>query len=76
MNPITNQTEQIDECSLMPQMCHHGTCINTPGSFECQCNRGYIYDADAHQCIGKLKIFVLNYKLLSLPDIKTIAMGN
>jgi len=52
INPMTNQTEQINECALMPQMCQHGQCINTPGSFECQCDRGYVYDEDAHQCIG------------------------
>ena len=59
-NRITNQTEEIDECSLMPTMCKHGQCMNTPGSFECQCNRGYSYDINVHQCIGKL--FVFNHK--------------
>ena len=53
MNPITNHSEEIDECALMPTMCTHGNCMNTPGSFECQCNRGYIYDQDSHQCIDE-----------------------
>ena len=48
---MTNQTEEIDECHLMPTMCNHGSCINTPGSFECMCNRGFFYDVDSHQCI-------------------------
>lgn len=48
---MTNQTEEIDECLLMPTMCNHGTCINTPGSFECLCDRGYVYDENSHQCI-------------------------
>jgi len=51
MNPMTNQTEEIDECQLMPNMCKHGTCLNTPGSFECLCDRGFIYDENSHQCI-------------------------
>ncbi|XP_008486532.1 latent-transforming growth factor beta-binding protein 4-like, partial [Diaphorina citri] len=51
MNPMTNKTEEIDECNLMPNMCNHGTCMNTPGSFHCQCNRGFLYDSDTHQCI-------------------------
>jgi fibrillin 2/3 len=55
INPMTNQTEHINECALMPQMCQHGQCINTPGSFECQCDRGYVYDEAAHQCIGTAK---------------------
>lgn len=51
-NPMTNATEEIDECALMPQMCSHGVCINTAGSFHCICDPGYIYDEFAHQCIG------------------------
>lgn len=52
VDPWTNRTEDIDECRLMPQMCSHGVCLNVPGSFECQCHRGYVYDLDSHQCIG------------------------
>lgn len=51
MNKITNQTEEIDECLLMPSMCNNGVCVNIPGSFECHCNRGYNYDENSHQCI-------------------------
>ncbi|KAF6210291.1 hypothetical protein GE061_013395 [Apolygus lucorum] len=53
VNPITNQTEEIDECKLMPTMCNHGACMNTPGSFECHCNRGFSYDIDGHQCFDE-----------------------
>lgn len=52
LNPMTNKTEEIDECALMPQLCNHGVCVNTPSSFECICDNGYIYDKYAHQCIG------------------------
>lgn len=51
VNPMTNKTMEINECELMPNMCSHGQCMNTPGSFECMCNRGYIYDINSHQCI-------------------------
>ncbi|KAG8223124.1 hypothetical protein J437_LFUL000545 [Ladona fulva] len=51
MNPLTNRSEEIDECRLMPIMCRNGKCLNTPGSFECQCNNGYVYDSESHQCI-------------------------
>lgn len=37
----------------MPTMCTHGRCMNTPGSFECQCDHGFIYDQDSHQCIDE-----------------------
>lgn len=53
-NPMTNQTIEIDECELMPQMCKHGACLNTPGSFECICNHGFEFDLDSHQCIGRI----------------------
>lgn len=51
---MTGLSKEIDECALMPQMCQNGVCMNVPGSFKCECNRGYIYDEDAHQCIGKI----------------------
>jgi len=54
MNPMTNRTEEIDECTLMPNMCNHGSCVNTPGSFHCSCDGGYVYDANSHQCIGAI----------------------
>lgn len=53
IDPMTGISKEIDECTLMPQMCQNGVCMNVPGSFKCECNRGYVYDEDAHQCIGK-----------------------
>ena len=33
----------IDECALNLHDCHpNATCINVPGSYKCQCNKGYI----------------------------------
>ncbi|KAK2087253.1 hypothetical protein P7K49_033160 [Saguinus oedipus] len=31
----------IDECRISPDLCGQGTCVNTPGSFECNCFPGY-----------------------------------
>ena len=56
---MTGLSKEIDECALMPQMCQNGICMNVPGSFKCECNRGYIYDEDAHQCIGNSFNFTL-----------------
>ena len=50
---MTGLSKEIDECTLMPQMCQNGVCMSVPGSFKCECNRGYVYDEEAHQCIGK-----------------------
>ena len=35
----------IDECARDIDDCNeHAACTNTPGSFECRCNDGYIGD--------------------------------
>lgn len=31
----------IDECHISPDLCGQGTCVNTAGSFECECFEGY-----------------------------------
>lgn len=31
----------IDECRISPDLCGPGACVNTPGSFECECFEGY-----------------------------------
>lgn len=42
----------IDECRTMFGVCENGRCINTPGSFTCQCQRGYELTANQN-CIGQ-----------------------
>ena len=34
-------------------MCQNGLCMNTIGSFHCDCYTGYVYDEASHQCIDK-----------------------
>ena len=31
----------IDECSIMRGVCGNGTCVDTEGSFKCQCDAGF-----------------------------------
>lgn len=31
----------INECSFMPDICGKGKCIDTPTSYECDCDPGY-----------------------------------
>ena len=42
----------IDECARFSGLCSDGTCINTPGSFTCQCHGGLTLDASGQRCIG------------------------
>ena len=41
----------INECSLNTDGCDQ-VCINTVGSFQCSCNRGYTLNADGITCSG------------------------
>lgn len=42
----------LDECAVVNGGCQQG-CVNTPGSFHCQCRPGYRLHADGRTCIGK-----------------------
>lgn len=36
-------------------MCLNGQCHNSPGSYYCQCNKGYSLSPDGAFCLGKLR---------------------
>ncbi|KAJ7422938.1 EGF-containing fibulin-like extracellular matrix protein 1 [Willisornis vidua] len=44
-----NVCQDVDECTL-PPYCHH-RCVNTPGSYYCQCNAGFQLAANNHTCV-------------------------
>lgn len=49
----------IDECSDNSHDCHLlATCINTNGSFKCDCNEGY--NGDGKSCSGKFEDLVVD----------------
>ena len=49
VDPITGDLTEIDECKMMQGICQHGTCMNTLGSYRCDCEPGYTHDEDSHQ---------------------------
>ena len=56
MTNIINTVTDIDECED-PTQCgnpetNHTTCLNTPGSFACPCQRGYTLEEITRQCEG------------------------
>ncbi|KAL7879279.1 hypothetical protein AOLI_G00102530 [Acnodon oligacanthus] len=42
--------EDIDECKERPDICINGQCINTDGSFRCECPIGYSLDSSQINC--------------------------
>lgn len=67
----------MDEC-LDPDNCKFGQCINTDGSFRCECPYGYILQET--QCVGKYSWFIFHFKesaeLLRIKDIMEIHYSN
>ncbi|XP_032070485.1 fibrillin-2 [Thamnophis elegans] len=47
----TTDGTDIDECKVMPNLCRHGQCINTMGSFRCFCKVGYTTDISGTSCV-------------------------
>ncbi|XP_053705097.1 fibulin-2-like [Synchiropus splendidus] len=49
-NGVEVPGEDVDECSIYEgKICHH-RCVNTPGSFRCECFPGYVMQDDAFTC--------------------------
>lgn len=42
----------VNECALLNGQCTQ-TCTNTPGSFLCSCDSGYVLNSDGLTCTGK-----------------------
>lgn len=55
------EVEDMDECLIYKgRICHH-RCVNTPGSYRCECYPGHVLQEDAITCAqGKTTNLVLS----------------
>ncbi|XP_052610644.1 fibrillin-3 isoform X2 [Peromyscus californicus insignis] len=47
----STEGQDVDECHMFADLCPHGECINSIGSFHCDCQAGYTPDATATACM-------------------------
>ncbi|KAM6963384.1 fibrillin-2b isoform 6-T6 [Aplochiton taeniatus] len=43
--------EDINECEVFPGVCTNGRCLNTQGSFRCECGEGLVLDGSGRTCV-------------------------
>jgi hypothetical protein len=56
--------EDIDECfEGDTEACFNGNCINTQGSFECECEPGFVLDNTGRVCLGKYENQYLKFEI-------------
>ena len=56
MNVSISVLTDLDECMLFPGICVNGRCINTDGSYRCECPPGYVLDSSSRNCVGMLTL--------------------
>ena len=42
--------EDFNECAMMKDLCSGGSCINTDGSYRCECPKGFDLDTTGSRC--------------------------
>lgn len=45
--------EDLNECDFMTNPCDGGECINTDGSYRCECPVGYVLDSTGKKCVDE-----------------------
>lgn len=53
MPPSISVCVDVNECEVFPGVCHNGHCVNTRGSFKCQCPESLTLDVTGRVCVGE-----------------------
>lgn len=61
----------INECIVHPGICINGICVNTDGSFRCECREGFSLDASGRNCVGMYRISLI-YLVMSLLETQIL----
>lgn len=65
-----------NECRTKPGICPNGRCINTVGSYRCDCNEGFEVSPSGTECIGNYHILgVLSSLFSSSSDVSGFLRG-
>lgn len=70
---MSDDCQDIDECSTTPDICDNGRCINTEGSYKCDCYPGFKRSPDGSRCIG---LHCLNFMIISKFNKKCLSYFN
>eukprot|EP00057_Strongylocentrotus_purpuratus_P011640 XP_011666114.1 PREDICTED: fibrillin-1 isoform X3 [Strongylocentrotus purpuratus] len=54
-SPDTGNCIDVDECNAFDNICMHGSCLNSQGSYRCRCDQGYMSDTSGTQCVVSVK---------------------
>ncbi|XP_072166683.1 uncharacterized protein [Diadema setosum] len=54
-SPDSGKCIDVDECEAFENICMHGRCLNSHGSYRCRCDEGYMSDSSGTQCVVSVK---------------------
>lgn len=66
----------VNECEVFPGVCPNGRCVNSKGSFHCECPEGLTLDGTGRVCLGKMHAFLSTCMKLTIMDLSSGPVQN